>query len=463
VFYSTFPNFFMSLIRGEVFHSRYQPRGYRIMQLFTHPFSTAWRDKFAALSQAVPVIIFTPEGVVSEVNNLFLSAIGYTREEVLGQPHQIFCTPEFVASDAYRLHWQGLRQGKSISGNIKRLHKDGSLIWLEATYIPVLNKQGKVVEIIKIASDVTDRIKESHDHQGLLQAIDRSMALITFTPDGYVLSANANFIKVMGFSLNHIQGKSHAMFCLPEWRDSSDYRSHWQRLKNGEFILGRFERLNSRGQSVWLEASYNPVLDDEGHVVKVVKIAQDITQQMNQQRQQESMMSHVHVLSMNTDKTAAEGVTIVQKAVEDMQEVEALAKRTADIISQLGKTSERIGEMVDTIRRISSQTNLLAINATIEAAHAGEQGRGFAVVAGEVRSLADQSRKAAVEIDQLTQNIREGVMAAIDGMGDCVHRAGGGVALSRNAGDVINQVNLGMQDLVKLMSGVSSGASESRF
>ncbi|GBU14121.1 hypothetical protein AwEntero_27220 [Enterobacterales bacterium] len=264
------------------------------MQLFTHPFSTAWRDKFSAFSQAVPMISFTPQGIVTEVNDLFLKGMGYTRAEVLGQPHKIFCTPEFVASDAYRLHWQGLQQGKSISGNIKRVHKNGEVIWLEATYVPVLNKQGKVIEIIKIASDVTEHINESHEHQGVLQAIDRSTALITFTPDGNILSANANFIKVMGYSLHQIQGQSHAMFCLPEWHNSSEYRSHWQQLKKGEFIVGRFERLNSRGQSVWLEASYNPVLDDEGRVVKVVKIAQDITQQMTQQRQQQSMMNHVH-------------------------------------------------------------------------------------------------------------------------------------------------------------------------
>ncbi|MGA5655576.1 methyl-accepting chemotaxis protein [Rahnella contaminans] len=422
------------------------------MQLFSHQFSTAWRDKFAALQDAVPMIVFTPEGVVLEVNDLFLKGMGYNRQEVVGQPHRIFCTPEFVASDAYRLHWEGLRQGKSISGNIKRVHKSGKLIWLEATYVPVKNKQGKVTEIIKIASDVSERITESHEHQGILQALDRSMALITFTPEGNVISANNNFLKVMGYSLQQIKGHSHAMFCLPKFDDTHEYKNHWQRLRNGEFILGRFERMNGRGQAIWLEASYNPVMDDDGKVLKIVKIAQDITSQMAQQRQQESMMTHVHELSLTTDKTAAEGVTIVQKAVEDMQEVEALARRTSDIIGQLGQTSERIGEMVDTIRRISSQTNLLAINATIEAAHAGEQGRGFAVVAGEVRSLADQSRKAAVEIDQLTQSIRDGVMAAIDGMGNCVNRAGGGVALSRNAGDVINQVNLGMQDLVRMMA-----------
>ena len=430
------------------------------MQLFSHQFSTAWREKFSAIQQAVPMIAFTPDGVVLEVNDLFLNGMGYSRQEVVGQPHRIFCTPEFVASDAYRLHWEGLRQGKSVSGNIKRVRKNGNIIWLEATYIPVKNKQGKVTEIIKIASDVSERVNESHEHNGIYQALERSMALITFTPDGHIISANNNFLKVMGYSLQQIKGHSHSMFCMPTYRDSHDYRNHWQRLKNGEFILGRFERINGRGQSIWLEASYNPVIDDDGKVLKVVKIAQDITSQMTQQRQQESMMTHVHELSLTTDKTAAEGVTIVQKAVEDMQEVEALARRTSDIIGQLGQTSERIGEMVDTIRRISSQTNLLAINATIEAAHAGEQGRGFAVVAGEVRSLADQSRKAAVEIDQLTQNIREGVMAAIDGMGNCVNRAGGGVTLSRNAGDVINQVNLGMQDLVRMMAEFSVIARE---
>lgn len=434
------------------------------MQFFTNQFNTTWRNKFSAIEQAIPIIVFSPQGIVIEANELFLNSIGYAKEEVIGQPHTIFCTSEFSASEAYKKHWEDLNKGKKISGNIKRIHKDGSVIWLEATYFPVLNKYGKVVEIIKIASDVTERINKSHEHQGILRAIDLSMILITFSPDGDILSANDNFLKAMGYSLNQVQGRSHSMFCLPQWRDSRSYNSHWHRLKEGEFIVGRFERLTQSGKSVWLEASYNPVIDDEGRVVKVVKIAQDITYQMAQQRQQESMMVHVHELSLNTDKTVAEGVTIVQKAVEGMQEVEVLAKHTAEIISQLGQTSERIGEMVDTIRRISSQTNLLAINATIEAAHAGEQGRGFAVVAGEVRSLADQSRKAAVEIDLLTQNIRDGVMAAIDGMGDCVSRAGGGVILSRNAGEVINQVNLGMQDLVRMMAdfSINSGISESK-
>lgn len=429
------------------------------MQRFTHQISSAARDKFLAIQQAVPLIVFSHDGIVVDVNNQFLNIMGYLREEVIGQPHSLFCTPEFAGSAAYKLHWQGLNQGKAISGNIKRVHKNGSIIWLEAIYAPVTNTQGKVVEIIKIASDITDRINESQNHQGVLQAINRTMLLISFTPDGNILNANDNFLQLMGYTLSQIVGKPHAILCTSQWRDSEDYPRHWLRLQNGEFILGCFERVDIHGRSVWLDASYNPVLDDEGRVIKVVKIAHNVTQQINQQHQQESLMAHLHLLSLSTDKTASEGVTIVQNAVAGMQEVETLAQQTSQIIGQLGQTSARIGEMVDAIRRISSQSNLLAMSATIEAAHAGDLGRGFAIVAGEVRSLADQSRKAAIEIDELTQHIRQGVLAAIDSMDCCVMQAAGGVTLSRDTGEVINRVNLGMQDLIKMITTTSAAES----
>ena len=426
------------------------------MQRFTHQISSAARDKFLAIQQAAPLVVFSHKGIIVDVNNLFLNIMGYLREEVIGQPHSLFCTPEFAGSAAYKLHWQELNQGKAISGNIKHLHKNGSIIWLEAIYVPVTNTQGKVTEIIKIASDITDRINESQNYQGILQAVNRTMSLISFTPDGNILNANDNFLQLMGYTLSQIVGKPHSIFCTSQWRDSEDYPRHWLRLQNGEFIRGRFERVDIHGQPVWLDVSYNPVLDDEGRVVKVVKIAHDVTQQINQQRQQESLMAHMQTLSLCTDKTAAEGVTIVQNAVAGMQEVETLAQQTSQIIGQLGQTSARIGEMVDAIRNISSQSNLLAMSATIEAAHAGDLGRGFAVVAGEVRSLADQSRKAAIEIEELTQHIRQGVLAAINSMDSCVMQAAGGVTLSRDAGEVINRVNLGMQDLVKMMANISS-------
>ncbi|MDR5017883.1 PAS domain-containing methyl-accepting chemotaxis protein [Yersinia rochesterensis] len=421
-------------------------------------FSSSYASKRAELTSidnAIPMIIFKPDGTVKHANTLFLQSMGYQREEVLGKHHRLFCDPHYVQSDAYRRHWQLLNEGRPITDNIKRIRKDGSIIWLQGTYTPVLDNKGRVVEIIKIASDVTERIVQSQEHQSLLVALNRSMGMITFTPQGIILDANDNLLHVIGYSLADIRHQSHQILCLPEFAHSDEYRQHWQRLAQGEFIVGRFERVNSRGERVWLEASYNPIMDKEGQVLKVVKIAQDITQLMLQQEHEENLIRDVHHLSLTTDRSASQGAEIVQQAVRGMQEVESVARETSAVISELGRCSKEIGTIVEAIRKISSQTNLLAINASIEAAHAGEHGKGFSVVASEVRILAESSRKAATEIEQMTKTIQNGAMAAIKGMGVCVEQAGGGVTLTQDAGEVIHQVNIGMQDVVKLMTAFS--------
>ncbi|CAI0782515.1 methyl-accepting chemotaxis protein [Serratia grimesii] len=427
----------------------------RFSQLNTHS-----RAELSAIENSVAMIVFKPDGTVLRANDLFLQTMKFQRLEVIGQHHRIFCDPQYVVSSAYRKHWDMLNNGKSITDNIKRIRKDGEAVWLQGTYTPVLDKKGRVIEIVKIASVVTERIIQAQEHQSLLAALNRSMAMITFSAQGTILDANDNMLNLIGYRIEEARGQPHAVLCPPEFAASDDYRQHWQRLSRGEFITGRFERVNRRGERVWLEASYNPILDGNGRLVKVVKIAQDITRLMMQQQHEEEMVRNVHHLSLDTDRQASQGALIVQQAVEGMRQVEAAARQTSDVISELGQCSQQIGTIVEAIRKIASQTNLLAINASIEAAHAGEHGRGFAVVANEVRTLAEQSRKAATEIERMTKSIQHGVAAAIAGMSTCVDQAGGGVTLTHDAGEVINQVNVGMQDVVKLMQAFTSVKQE---
>ena len=409
--------------------------------------------KLAAISRSMAMIEFAPDGTILEANDHFCQTMGYSADEIRGKHHRLFCDPTYAKSAEYQQLWRELGQGKAISGTFERLDKAGREVWLEASYMPVLDERQQVTSVIKVASDITRHVIEEHESESLLKAIGRSMAVVEFTPAGRVIKANQNFLDTMGYRLEEVVGRHHGLFCLPHERESAQYRDFWASLNRGEYHSHRFERVNKQGQTVYLEASYNPIFDNKGRLYKVVKFASDIT---NQVSTQQTAADAAHASSVQTDACARKGTQVVQQTVAVIEQISAELNEAARSIDAVSKQSEVIGQIVLTIRGIADQTNLLALNAAIEAARAGDHGRGFAVVADEVRSLAARTSKATLEIVDVVRQNHDLSLTAVASMQSSLTRTGRGVELANEAGTVIMEIQQGSRHVVDAISQISS-------
>ncbi|WP_407154637.1 PAS domain-containing protein [Bradyrhizobium sp. STM 3557] len=219
------------------------------------------------------------DGTIVTANKNFLDALGYRLDEIKGKPHSMFVPPAERDSAEYRAFWAALKRGEAISGEFKRIGKGGRAVWIEASYMPVLDSAGKPVKVVKVASDVTKTKIRSMADASKIAVADRAQAMIEFNLDGTIVNANQNFLNAVGYSLAEITGKHHSMFVEPAQRDSAAYRDFWAALNRGEYKAGEFKRIGKGGREVWLLASYNPMLDETGKPFGVVKFATDITAQ----------------------------------------------------------------------------------------------------------------------------------------------------------------------------------------
>ena len=441
----------------------------KLASMFSRRDDTA-QVMIAALLKSQAFIEFEPDGTVISANDNFLNALGYRLDEIRGHHHRMFVEPGLAGSQDYRDFWARLGRGEFQVAEFKRLGKDGREVWIEASYNPVVGRGGRVEKVFKFATDVTARKLHDAELAGQVAAISRSMAVIEFKLDGTITAANPNFLDVMGYAETEVVGRHHRMFIDPADAAGDAYRQFWAQLAQGEFQRARFRRLGKGGRVVWIEATYNPILDLNGKPWKVVKYAIDVTQQVVLLDQLKGMIdTNFSAIDSSISRTSRQTDTAASATDSTAASVQALAeatRRTAGVMNEiagtmvqakgatdlahqrtvaadtvreaLSRSAEAMGGVTGTIQDIASRINLLALNATIEAARAGEAGKGFAVVAGEVKNLAGQAAQATGQIGQEIegmQRIAEEVAAAMRDIRGAIEQLRGQIVETSGAVD----------------------------
>ena len=409
-----------------------------------------------SLDSEMLVLQLDPQGRIEMVNGNFESEMLYRADQLLGRKLEDIVPAHVKSLDFYQRMKSAISRGEHLNGAFRLLRGNGQEAWLRSILQPVKNSEGRIKYFTLHSSDLTRTIETSREHESLIKALMRSTAVIEFGLDGTILTANERFLTSVGYRLEQIRGKHHRIFCEPEEANSSGYQAFWDKLRRGEYVAERFKRIDAHGRVIWLEASYNPIFDAHDVLYKVVKFATVITDQVNQEQAVAEAADIAFNTSLSTDASARKATDVVTQTVNVMRGLESSMQEAAEGIQALDTQSRVIGSNIKTISDIAGQTNLLALNAAIEAARAGEQGRGFAVVADEVRQLASRTSTATEEIARVVQQNEQLAQAAVAIIDTSKRQAEQGLSLADETGNVIVEIQEGAKRVVDVVGQFSS-------
>jgi methyl-accepting chemotaxis protein len=421
------------------------------MHISTHESGNAVHELQAihrALNRAQAVIEFTLDGYVTHANDNFLAVMGYSLEEVVGQHHSMFCEPSFEQSAAYVDFWADLAAGKIERAEYKRIGKGGREIWINASYNPVLDADGRVHKIIKFATDVTAEKARGTELLAVVDAIGKAQAVVEFDIDGVLIDANEKFLNLMGYLIEDVRGEHHRVFCDDDYASSLAYRKFWQKLQRGEYDCGRYRRLGNEGRVVWIQATYNPIFDLGGKVVKVVKFATDISEQVRLEERSAARTraeaGKVAVLLDQVARAAAGDLT----AAADFDGDEPLDQLAAGVMKMIADLRGVIGEVVGAAGKLSGSSRTIADRSN--------------VVAASAQALGATVEQMNASVDGLTASI--GTIARSTGDADALAQAtrneaesgAKAVAKTIEAMGLINQSSEDIAEIVKVIGEIAS-------
>ncbi len=360
------------------------------------------------------------DGVVLEANDNFLALMGYTSEQVMGRHHAMFMDPALSNEAEQAEFWAGLRSGRAFTGEVRRLAAGGREVWLQASYMPLLDERGAPMKVVMLATDSTGTRRAAIDHAGQVAAIGRSQAVIEFALDGTILTANANFLATMGYRLEEIVGRHHAMFVEPGYAASAEYGEFWERLRAGLYSASEFRRLGKGGREVWIQATYNPILDPDGRLIKVVKYATDVTERK----------LAIAAMGAALDRLAGGDLTV------DLEQ--PFAGDYDELRLALRQTIGRLGSIVSRLRN-SAQSIRSATTALVDGAN----------------DLSERTTRQAATIEEIEQTVAR-LARTVD---DNATRADEAFRKARDAASVASNGGATMQSATEAMARITTSSS----